>query len=526
MSTQTNFATLHDDATTLDSDRVALIEGETGRRVSYGELSEKIARAGNALTEMGVEKSDRVGLFFPNELAFVYAFFGAIRLGAVPVPINIRLSRPDLKHIVTDSDPKVLVTSASGETFEDALTVVDETAVVDTVAVASDDPSDLNRRDSLVSFPNAMAAASSHLPPAPVTETDPALQSYTSGTTSEPKGVVLTHDGCIWNVTVVRQVQLFDEDDRAIVAAPLYHKNAMIGAIKPLLQVGGSIVIMDGFDPEAVIEAIPRYDVTFLRGVPAMFKMLVSETEALSEYDTSCIKWAVSGSATLSEALVEDFKDAFGAPLGEAYGLTEGGPLVTMSPRWGPRKIGSAGLAFPGVETIVVDPDTGEEVTRGEIGELLVLSPGVASYHDRPEAEAEAFEHRDGKRFLHTKDLARKDEQGYHYIVGRLDDMLVVGGENVHPAKVENRLQGHEAVKNVAVVGAPHSVKNKAPVAFVVASEHVTEQEIKEFAIEHGPAYAHPRRVFFEDSLPLAGTGKVDRDELRIEARERIDEKL
>lgn len=519
----TNFATLYDDATTLEPDRVALIEGETGREVTYGELSENVARAGNALAELGVAKGDRVALFFPNELAFLYAFFGAIGLGAVPVPVNIRLERSDLEHIVTDSDPEVVVTTASEETFEEVLAVVDD---VDTVAVASDDSAVLDRRDDLVSFTDAMAAASPKLSPVDVAAADPALQPYTSGTTSAPKGVVITHGGCNWNVKVVRQVQLFDEDDRAVVAAPLYHKNAMIGAIKPLLGAGGSVVIMDGFDAEAVIEAIDRYDVTFIRGVPAMFKMLVDETEALEAHDTSSIEWAVSGSATLSEALVEDFVDAFGAPLGEAYGLTEGGPLVTMSPRWGPRKIGSSGLALPGVETRVVDPDTGEEVATGEIGELLVSSPGVGSYHDRPEAQAEAFEQRDGKRFLHTQDLARKDDQEYHYIVGRVDDMLVVGGENVHPAKVEDRLQRHPAVTDAAVVSAPHAVKNEAPVAFVVASEDVTEEELKEFAIDRGPAYAHPRRVFFVDSLPLAGTGKVDRDELRTRAREWIDGKL
>ena len=222
---------------------------------------------------------------------------------------------------------------------------------------------------------------------------------------------------------------------------------------------------------------------------------------------------------------MERFEEVFEAPLVEMYGITEGGPAALCNPRWGGlRKIGSAGIPYPGIETLILDPDTDDELPAGEPGELLISNPGLGSYYELPEKEAEAFEERDGRRFLRTEDIAYVDEDGYHYIVGRLDDMMIVGGENVYPAEVVNLLERHEAVDEVVVVAVPHAVKGEAPVAFVVAADEVTEREIREFALENGPAYAHPRRVLFLEEFPLTGAGKVDRTALTADAADRIGE--
>lgn len=512
---------IHEETAAEDPDRVALIDGASGDEVTYGEVADRIAAAGNALAELGVEQGDRVALSFPNELMFVYAFFGAARLGAVPVPVNIQATSAKIRSVIADSDASVIVMSSAEDVVSKTRMAAASIDTVDTVAVASTDTPAIDDV-SVVSFTALLDEAEPTLEPASVGRDDPAMQPYTSGSTGDPKGVVLTHGGCEWMITCIHRLHFFDHEDRAIVAGPLYHKNAMVGAIKPMLAIGGSVVVMEGFDSERVIEAIDRHNVTYLRGVPAMYKMLVNATETLSNHDVSTVNWAVSGSASLPNSLIEDVRNVFSCEMGEAYGLTETGGPITLSPRWGPRKLGSSGLALPGADTRIVDPETNEEIPPGETGELIISAPSNGSYYKRPVKEDEAYFERDGRRFLHTDDLAYQDEQEYHYIVGRLDDMLIVGGENVYPAEVENLLQRHERVADVAVVSAPHEIKGEAPVAFVVA-ENVTEDELKQFAIDNGPAYAHPRRVFFEDELPLASTGKIDRDALEIAARERID---
>ncbi len=249
-----------------------------------------------------------------------------------------------------------------------------------------------------------------------------------------------------------------------------------------------------------------------------MFRLLVNDTESLARHDVSSLRYATAGSADVPEDLLAAFERAFGAQIGESYGLTEGGPDVIDSPRWGIRKPGSIGLVLPGCEVRLVDTrNPAREVCIGEVGELITRNPGVTpGYYKLPDVTARKI--RDG--WLHTGDLMQRDGDGYYYFVGRMDDMINVGGENVYPKEVEDLLMQHPNIRDVAVVPAPHSVKGEAPVAFVV--EHVpgaaSEEEIKSFFLERGPAYAHPRRIYFCESLPLSGTGKLDRTALRRRA--------
>nr|WP_276276159.1 long-chain fatty acid--CoA ligase [Halomicroarcula sp. SYNS111] len=370
------------------------------------------------------------------------------------------------------------------------------------------------------------AQAETAYDPVPLTGRDPAIQAYTSGSTGDPKGVVLTQRGVRWCTDSFREFLEITQDERGLVVTPLYHKNAMTGVVKPCLAAGASCVVLPEFERETVIETIETYEVTYLTGVPAIFKRLVEAPALVAASDTASLSWASCGSATVPETLAGQFEDVFDATLLEVYGLTEGGPVVTHSPRDGPQKAGSAGLALPGCRTRVVDPETGEAVADGNPGELLVSNPGLGSYDERPAAERAAFEIIDGTRWLHTGDLARKDEDGYHFILGRLDDMMIVGGENLYPADVEERVLQHDAVTDVAVVSVPHDTKGEAPVAFVVTDRPVTAAAVKQFALDRGPAFAHPRRVFVVDAIPLSGTGKADTETLRQRALERIDGSL
>jgi acyl-CoA synthetase (AMP-forming)/AMP-acid ligase II len=519
-SEPTNLATIYDDTTKLHPERVAVIDENNKRRVTYGEFSDNVAKAGNVLQNHDIGKGDRVAILLSTGLPYLHVFFGAMRIGAVPVPVNIQSPVSQQGHVLQDSDSKVAVTepkhaiSGKNEMFENS-------KIAQLGVFGRPDRDDLMSREWF-SFKGKMENASSTLSPASVEEDDPSVQPYTSGSTGQPKGVVLSHGGEQWNIKWYQKLLLFEESDRGLVATPLYHKNAMHGAIKPLLRAGGSVVLMDDFDPNNVIKNIEKHQVNFITGVPAMFKMIISATDALQRHDVSSVKWVECGSANVPESLSKEFYDVFDFPLGTGYGLTEGGPVVTLSPRWGIRKMTSSGLPLPGVETKIIDPETGSELPAGDQGELIVTNPGLGHYYKKPERNEEAFEERNGVRYLRTRDLAWKDSDGYHYITGRVDNMLVVGGENVYPEEVEGLVEKHPSVQNCAVIGVPHSVKGEAPVAFVEA-ESFNEKEIKDYSLEHAPAYAHPRRIFDIKKIPLTGVGKPDKDALAEDARNRLE---
>jgi long-chain acyl-CoA synthetase len=347
------------------------------------------------------------------------------------------------------------------------------------------------------------------------------MQPYTSGSTGKPKGVLLAHRGQIWNADVIRKMACLDHTERALVAVPLYHKNAMIGAVKPFLLCGGSLVILPGFDPVAVIRAIDRHRCTYLTGVPAMYKLMLAETAELAARDVRSIRYALCGSAEVPEELLVEFQRVFGAPIAESYGLTEGGPVPIANPRYGLKRLGSCGVTVGDCQNRIVSTEDGvTEAGVDAVGELVTRNPGLAKgYWKLPDVTAQKL--RDG--WLYTGDLMRRDADGYYYFVGRKDDMINVAGENVYPKEIEGLLLRDPDLKDACVVPAPHVTKGWVPVAYVVARDPAappSEEAVKRFFLERGAPYAHPRRVTFLDRLPLGGTGKLDRSALKRAAAE------
>jgi long-chain acyl-CoA synthetase len=293
----------------------------------------------------------------------------------------------------------------------------------------------------------------------------------------------------------------------------------------PMLFVGGSFTILRQFERRDVLEAIGRHGVTYTSGTPSMYSLLLADPE-IDRFDVSSIQLLQCGSAPVPEELMTRIKDRFKCDVVETYGLTEAGANV-LTPRWGIKKLGSTGLPVPDVEIKLTAPDDiGRECGPGETGELWSRSPANAlGYLNEPQLTAERF-WPDG--WMRTGDLMRRDEQGYCYFSGRTDDMINVGGENVYPKEVETVVLSHPAVADVAVVPAVHPVKGQAPVAFVVlkAGATATEDAIKRHSLENGPAYAHPRRVFFVDALPMSSTNKLDRSALKTRASELLPDGL
>ncbi len=484
------------DAKRLSPDRPALLQDD--EVLSYAALDERADRVAGWLAGRGVAPGSAVALLWLNDLHYVEALLGIMRAGAVAVPLNVRQNDETLAYVLCDAACAGILAGPSE--LDRAADLAKSSGLADAFVTG---PAELQQAAPL-------AVAPPHDPGAVC------MQPYTSGSTGRPKGVPLTHRGQIWCADVVRKCYLFDETERALLAAPLFHKNAAM-TLKSMLLAGGSCVVLPGFDPVGVIRAIDRFKITYLSGVPAMYRMLLSETDELKRCDVSSVRFATAGSAPVTVDLLEDFQRVFGAPIGEGYGLTEGGPDVLLAPRWGINKLGSLGLPIPGCEVQLRGSDGRSEVGVGEIGELWVRNPGVTpGYHGLPAVTAERI--KDG--WLATRDLMRRDSDGYYYFVGRSDDLINVGGENVYPKEVEQLLLRHPAVRDVAVVGGTHPVKGAVPVAFVVltAAGAATAQELTSHFHDVGPHYAYPRIIEFVSELPLAGTGKIDRTALQARA--------
>ena len=480
--------------------------------LTFRDLEERCNRVANVLVDLGVGPGDRVALMFNNDYRFIESLIGAMRLGAVPVPLNIRMGDEALTYVVVDSEAVVLI--ANSEMAARARSLVPQFPAVRHFII------DGEATGTFLNYEQVLQAASPLFARKKTAFDEVCLQPYTSGSTGKPKGVLLTHGGQIWNIDLLRKLEAFDETERALVAVPLYHKNAMLGAVKPMLLCGGSMVILPGFDPVQVIRSIARYKVTYMTGVPAMFSRILSQKEELSKNDVKSLRYAVCGSAEVSEELVSEFQRTFPeAIIAESYGLTEGGPDPISNCRYGLIKRGSCGRQIPGSDVKIVGEDGITELGSNEVGELITRNPGLAKgYWKLPEVTKKKF--RDG--WLYTGDLMRRDEDGFFYFVGRKDDMINVSGENVYPKEIVDILLRHPNVREAYVVPIRHPIKGAVPVAFIVQSGtgSTSAEELKQFFLKYGAPYAYPRRIYFLDSMPLGGTGKIDRAQLEKLAAE------
>jgi acyl-CoA synthetase (AMP-forming)/AMP-acid ligase II len=339
---------------------------------------------------------------------------------------------------------------------------------------------------------------------------------YTSGSTGMPKGVVLSHQSHIWVV----QARLTDDlvRHRYLIAAPLYHMNA-VALAKLAGAAHATIVLLPQFAAPAYIDAIGRYRCTWLTAVPPMIAMMLREKELLARTDLSSVEFIRMGSAPVSQSLMEAIRRALPrVSVTNAYGTTEAGPVVFgPHPRGLPQPDMSVGYPHPQVELRLVDANNRD----AQQGVLEMKCPALMNgYHNRPDVKPPFTA--DG--FYVTGDVFRRDADGFHYFVGRSDDMFVSGGENIYPSDVERMLERHPDVAQAAVVPIDDDIKGQKPVAFVVSKpgRSPSADEIKRFALANAPAYAHPRFVWFVDELPLAATNKIDRALLHGLAQERL----
>jgi len=471
------------------SDRPAIIELRDPKRprpASYRDLDAGCDAVARGLARAGLKPGDRIGIVALNRAEFVMTLLGAMRAGIVPVPVNVKLPADSVAYILNDAGTRIVFAERDvRRLIPGGMRVVeygkDYEKFVDPGAFSPFEPA-----------PDSIA-----------------IQPYTSGSTGRPKGVLLSHYGQNWSRLILAHTRGTTEKDVILVAAPLYHKNAL-NAIKQGLTAGATLALLPQFDIERYIGAIGSYHCTVISGVPTMMAMLLTRRDLLGRIDTTSVRTVMMGSAPSSPQLIRELRATFpnAEPL-VVYGVTEGGPVpLGPHPQGKPRPPGSLGVPYPGTEAKLVGGPGPDE------GELVLKNPGnLLGYHNLPEETAKRL--RDG--WYYTGDVCRRDADGFYFFVGRTDDMFVSGGENIYPGEVEALLQRHPAVHQALVMPFDHELKGQVPYAFVVARDgaKVTEDELKQFALANGPVYQHPRRVIFLKELPLAGTNKIDREQLR-----------
>lgn len=489
------------DAARRYPDKVALIDlsGVAPRELRYRELEARLNRAASLFRRLGLAAGDRLAIAITNRFEFVEVMFGAMRAGIVPVPLNFKLGPDTLDYVMRDAGCVGAVVEQAAN--PKVMSLVDAIGCRVRLSFEAAGTGWLGYEDEL-------AASSASFDPPALTGEHPAFQPYTSGSTGRPKGVTLTHAGQCWWIRCLHKYWPTPAADRALAAVPLYHKNAAAGAIKPMLSQGGSVVLLPSFEPRRFLQALAEYRCTKAGGVPAVYTLLLQERDLIESLDFSNLKVLTIGSAPTPKELCDAVESAFGVPVVETYGLTEGGPVMVGTPLDGrPIPHGSCGVAWPEGEVKLVDANGQEDPSYGE---LWVKNPGVIrGYHNLPEVTRERIQ--DG--WLRTGDVFSRDAGGFFYFRGRTDDMFNSGGENVYPLEVENMLLKHPAVAEASVVPVPHRVKGEVPVAMVVKAKgrEVAEEELKQFCLANGPAYAHPRRIAFVAEMPLNGPGKIDR---------------
>lgn len=471
-----------------------------------------------ALQDQGVEAGDRVMVCMPNCPEVFIAYQAILKAAAIVLPVMYVLHPMEIGFIARASEAKVIITSAAVlPSIEQAVADMEQPPLLLVSGLAS--PTASAGKLTVKDLKGVMNAALDRLPRTDARSDDIAVILFTSGTTGQPKGVMLTHRNLYSNAAAA--VSLAEEDEppgTTIGVLPLAHIYGFTTANALYLR-GASIVVLPKFDVRAVCETIQQHKVERFSAVPAMIYALATDP-VTAEYDLSSLESVGSGSAPLSVALFEAFKKRFNADIYEGYGLSEAAPTVSAHRRGEPIKPGSVGRAFPGVELRIAD-EMGQPLPIGEVGELLVRGENITpGYYRNEEATKAAL--RDG--WLHTGDVARLDEDGYLYIVDRKKDLILRGGFNIYPRDLEELISRHPAVADVAVVGVPSSKMGEEVVAIVVPrpEAQLTEPELLAFCQEHLAKYKTPRAVIFVGQMPRNGVGKILKKSLREQVAEMI----
>lgn len=482
-------------------------QSEAGRNTSYNfdEFNSRVDTLANGLTDRGINQGDTVALYMKNNVETLEAFVAIMKLGALSVPINHRFKGEEVKYVLADSGAQICLLDSFGAETISEIHDDPDTPVEHYVSVRDDSHPFADSYDKFLK--EAGDEPVGIIPDRP----DEAGIMYTSGTTGKPKGCIYTHD----NLLQILQDGVYERDhlepgNTHLITTPLFH----VGAFIPFLSnffVAGTTIVIDGFEPERTMELIETEQVNSTYLVPTQTRMLL-ELEDFDEYDVSSLRDYSTGAAPVGAELKRETMRRFDCDVTESFGQTEALGLLLPS-EYAIEKAESVGRPTLNLQTKVVDPQTHEDVPRGEVGLIAYKGPAVIDrYHNMPKKSEEAFD----EGWFISGDLVRRDEDGFFYFVGRSDDMIITGGENVHPSEIEEVLQEHPSVLEVAIVGVPDETWGERVKACLVVEggTTLTEERIVSYVGERLADYKKPREVEFYENLPRNPTGKVIKDQL------------
>ncbi|MCM3568277.1 long-chain fatty acid--CoA ligase [Neobacillus mesonae] len=480
----------------LSSKKEAIIDESTNKAWTFGELNDRAASAASWLQTQGVRKGDRIALLSPNHISYFDLLFACGKIGAIFVPLNWRLSIQEIKEIIADCTPVILgVHLQFEELFEE----------LKAAGITYFNVGDIKYEKEVISLNH-------HGFSAEINETDPLLMIYTGGTTGKPKGVVLSHQSVFWNALNTITSWSLSKDDVTVNYMPMFHTGGLNALSIPILMMGGTVVIGESFTGKKAVDSLNRYHCTIILLVPTMYHLLI-QTKEFQKSSFPSMKIFLSGAAPCPLPIYEAFQKK-GLAFKEGYGLTEAGPNnFYISPKEAAEKRGSVGkpMLFNSIKLLKED---GSETGPNEVGELLIKGKhGFSFYWNREQETRKTVKN----GWIHTGDLAKKDEEGFYYIVGRKKDMIITGGENVYPLEIEHWISSHPYVDSAAVIGLPDEKWGEMVTAFIVLkhTSSVSEEELKEYCSRKLGRYKVPKRFFFVKELPKTHVGKIDKKKLK-----------
>ncbi|ART74138.1 long-chain fatty acid--CoA ligase [Mycobacterium dioxanotrophicus] len=493
----------------MQPDRTAL--RFLGHTTTWRELDERVDKLAGALSRRGIGVGDRVLILMLNRPEFIESFLAASKLGAIAVPVNFRMTPPEIAFLVGDCQARVIVTESVLAGVATAVRDLDQT--LQTVIVAGG-----GGEDGVLGYDDLIAEPGDGPEVVDIPDDSPALIMYTSGTTGRPKGAVLTHA----NLTGQAMTNMFTvgvdlSNDIGFIGVPLFHIAGIAGNVTTGLLLGLPTVLypLGAFDPGALLDVLEAENVTGIFLVPAQWQAVCAAQQAKPRnLKLRVLSW---GAAPASDTLLQTMAETFpGAQILAAFGQTEMSPVTCMLlAQDAIRKLGSVGRVIPTVSARIVDENM-NDVAVGDVGEIVYRAPTLmAGYWNNPKATAEAF----AGGWFHSGDLVRQDEEGYVWVVDRKKDMIISGGENIYCAEVENVLAAHPAIVEAAVIGRPHEKWGEVPVAVVALSggqdSPLSLADLDGFLTERLARYKHPKALEIVEALPRNPSGKVLKTELR-----------